>query len=66
MGAVEAAQGMRMSKWGVWTRVDYLDSWERMTEFGEELVFDSKAEADKFVKKMQDMDSPFQYEVRKL
>jgi len=55
-----------MSKWGVWTRAGYLDSWERMTEFGKELVFDSKAEADKFVKKMRDMDSPFQYEVRKL
>jgi len=66
MGAVETGEGMSVSKRGVWTRVDYLDSWERMTEFGEELVFDSKAEAEEFVKKMQDMGSPFQYEVRKL
>lgn len=55
-----------MSKWGVWTRADYLDSWERMTKVGKELVFDSKAETDKFVKEMRDMGSPYQYEVREL
>jgi len=51
--------------WGVWTRPKgSLEPWERMTQFGKELSFSTKEEAEKFVEQMRASGSPYEYEVR--
>lgn len=56
---------MKKMPWGVWTRTKgSFEPWERMTQFGKELSFPTKEEAEKFVKQMRAYGSPYEYEVR--
>jgi len=54
-----------MTKWGVWCREKGSYEWERMTQFGKELSFDTEAEARKLVETLSE--NPFyEYEVRRV
>lgn len=56
-----------MSKYGIWTRQKYsFGEWERMTQFGKELSFNTKKEAEEYIENLRSMSSPYEYEVRRI
>ena len=53
--------------WGIWTRTKgSFERWERMTEFGKELSFDTKERAQELADELRDYGSPYEYEVREV
>jgi hypothetical protein len=54
-----------MTKWGIWCREKGSYKWERMTELGKELSYNTEAEARDFVKILK-QNPFFDYEVRRV